>query len=134
VSCVTLTEHAKARFSERTNIKRSTAEKNAERAFEHGVDRTEVSGGLRRYLDKKFHSRNCYRLLKVYCGYVYVFGAGGQLITMFEVPVEYRKRAMEIYKKKNRRVSEAEAERTSDVLSNEVKDILEKEEEDAIVD
>lgn len=120
MSCVTLTEHAKARFSERTNIKRSTAEKNAERAFEHGVDRTEVSGGLRRYLDKKFHSRSCYRVLKVYCGYVYVFGAGGQLITMFEVPVEYRKRAMEIYKKKCRRLSVGE--------ENEVKDILAKEE------
>ncbi len=103
MSCVTLTEHAKERFNDRTSVKKSAVEKNAERAFENGVDRTEVSGGLRRYLDKKFHSRDCYRVLKVYCGYVYVFGGGGQLITMFELPVEYMKRAMEIYKKKSKK-------------------------------
>lgn len=103
MSCVTLTKHARERFSDRTSIKRSAAERNAERAFEHGVDRVEVSGGLRRYLDRKFYSRECGRLLKVYCGYVYIFGLNGELITMFEVPVEFRKRAMEIYKKRKER-------------------------------
>ena len=108
MSCVSITEHAKERFKERTSVKKSVSEKNAEKAFENGIDRTEISGGLRRYLDRKYYAKECYRTLKIYCGYVYIFGANGSLITMFEIPVEFKKRASDIYnKKKQKRLNES---------------------------
>ena len=97
MSCVVITDHARARFKERTSMPKSRVEKNMERALDNGVRREETSGRLRRYIDSIYFKNRNANNIRIYCGFVYVFSRN-VLITAFELPQKYRMLEVEIRK------------------------------------
>lgn len=99
MSCVIITDHAKARIKERTSMSKKSVEKNVESAKINGIKREETSGSLRRYLDSIFFKKMTANNIRIYCGMVYVF-SGDVLITTFRLPEKYRKTEILIRKKR----------------------------------
>ena len=97
LSCVILTDHARARYKERLGMSKTRMEKDAEQAWKNGVRWDEVSGGLRRYIDSQHFQSKMLADIRVYCGRVYIFKNCGNitLITVFELPPKYRRKGTE---------------------------------------
>ena len=94
MSCVIITDHARARYKERMGMSKSRMEKDALLAWENGVRWDEVSGGLRRYIDSQHFQSKMLADIRVYCGRVYIF-KNETLITVFELPPKYRRKGTE---------------------------------------
>lgn len=94
MSCVAITDHARARYKERTGLPKSRMEKDAELAWKNGVRWDEVSGSLRRYIDSQHFGSKMLAEIRIYCGRVYIF-KNESLITMFELPPKYRRKRTE---------------------------------------
>ena len=94
MSCVVITDHARARYKERMGMSKSRMEKDAEQAWKNGVRWDEVSGSLRRYMDSQHFGSKILASIRVYCGRVYIF-KNGALITVFELPPKYRRKGTE---------------------------------------
>lgn len=105
MSCVILTDHARARYKERTGMSKTRMEKDAELAWKNGVRWDEVSGGLRRYIDSQHFGSKLLADIRIYCGRVYIF-KNETLITVFELPLKYRRKRTE-ERVRSRRVSVA---------------------------
>lgn len=89
-----ITDHARARYKERTSIPKSRIEKDAEMAWKNGVRWDEVSGRLRRYIDSQHFESKILAEIRIYCGRVYVF-KNDRLITIYELPPKYRRKGTE---------------------------------------
>ena len=94
LSCVILTDHARARYKERMGMSKSRMEKDAEQAWKNGVRWNEVSGSLRRYIDSQHFGSKMLAEIRVYCGRVYIF-KNRTLITIYELPPKYRRKGTE---------------------------------------
>lgn len=107
MSCVIITDHARARYKERMGMSKTQMKRDAELALKNGVRWDEVSGGLRRYIDGQHFGSKMLADIRVYCGRVYAF-KNETLITVFELPPKYRRKGTEekIRSKRGRRASE----------------------------
>lgn len=85
---VRVTDHAHDRIKQRLGLGKSAHQRAAENAMVRGRIRTTFSGRLRRYLDG---AQDWYQSgeLIIYGGFVWVF-AGLSLVTVYQLPVEYR--------------------------------------------
>ena len=84
--------HAEERMTERLGIKKSATDRMAQRAFERGSDHSQYSGSFRRYLDKLILSHNySAKAIKIFGEHIYLFGNNMTLITVLQVPTEYKK-------------------------------------------
>lgn len=101
MSYVIITDHARARYKERMGMSKSRMKKDAELAYKNGVRWDEVSGGLRRYIDSQHFQNKMLADIRVYCGRVYIF-KNGTLITVFKLPLKFRRKGTEELIRKRR--------------------------------
>lgn len=98
---VIVTNHGKKRSKERLGIRKGIADKVASNALEYGVNRQDIQGRFRRYLDKLFWShKNMANNLIIYNQRIFVFN-GNVLITVMDIPYKFRSVANIICKKNN---------------------------------
>lgn len=119
MSCVVITDHARARYKERMGMSKSRMEKDAEQAWKNGVRWDEVSGSLRRYIDGQHFGSKILASIRVYCGRVYIF-KNGALITVFELPPKYRRKGVEERVRSRREKENTVAEEIGKDVSEEV--------------
>lgn len=94
-----ITNHATKRTKERVGISKKLTEKNAIRALECGIQHEDTKGRLRRYVDSLYLKEHAANNVRIYCNNVYLFH-NNILITVFPVPVKYRKIVDNIIKKR----------------------------------
>ena len=88
-----VTRHGARRARERTGVPKSAVGRMAANALEKGLPHEDTSGGLRRYLDWLYvKGDGGANNMRVYGDHIYLFN-GKILITVFNVPPEYRKAA-----------------------------------------
>lgn len=97
---VAVTEHAYERGKERLSLSKGSLDKLAEKAFLEGIAYSDVTGSLRRYIDKKRWSVKGDRLLKIYGEVLYIFSKRNSvLITVYQIPLEFRRAAIKEQKR-----------------------------------
>ena len=97
-----LTNHGKKRIKERAGIPKKAAQASIERALSEGLDRKDLSGSLRRYVDWIYHQNEFDgKTIKIYGNMIYIFDRM-VLITTFVLPTKYIKTAEMIKEKKKR--------------------------------
>lgn len=79
-------------MKERCGIPKRAAQRNAQMAFDNGLNHENTKGKLRKYIDSK-ESTTEYTNIRVWNGYVYVF-MGEALLTVYPVPKKYEKREL----------------------------------------
>ena len=90
---VEASDHAYKRARERLSWKPSTVDKMAIRAWVSGYTLSELSGGLRRWIEKKGEDYVA-RYYRVYGEYLYIYGYSlgtATLATVYNIPSEYVK-------------------------------------------
>lgn len=87
------------RTKEKIGLSKKIADKNAQRALEYGVTRSEAKGGLCRYLDKLYLSNGNANNVRVYRRYVYLF-RGNTLLTIIPLPNKFYALADKLQKQK----------------------------------
>ena len=92
-----ITDHAEDRFKRRSGLPRRTVTKSAAVALDRGISAAEATGELRRYLETKQDGKAI-----AYCGLVYIY-SGPTLITVYPMPVRYRKAAAKAQARKKAR-------------------------------
>lgn len=83
-----VSRHAAQRTRERLGLPKKSVERNAQRAFENGVDRLSTTGKLRRYLDAVWWGDTPKDGIRVYHRNVYIFN-DGILVTVMDLPRRY---------------------------------------------
>lgn len=96
---IRLTNHGSDRIRERVGLPKGCVIKNAERAFEKGLKHSELSGSLKRYVDKLYLEQKHANNIRLYCGSAYLF-RGNVLITVIPLPGKYRKQEEKMRAKK----------------------------------
>jgi hypothetical protein len=95
----TISRHAVKRIRERLGLPKKAAEREVERALD-GIDSTECSGQLRRYLDRMSIERNAY--YKVTPSGIFTFSkSDGVLVTVLPVPEHLRSIIQNIWQKRS---------------------------------
>lgn len=101
-----LTNHGKKRIKERAGLPKKAVQASVDRAYEEGLDRTEFSGSLRRYIDflyyqeeDKHKHRNT--KIKIYGNMIYIFDRM-VLITTFPLPRKFLRKVETVKEKKKR--------------------------------
>jgi len=99
---MTISKHGKQRCMERLGATGDCIKLASYRAFTEGLKLEETYDDLRGYLEwvSKRRSGN-ERSVRVFGGYVFLFG-GGKLITVYALPLEYRRMAIQQEQRKRR--------------------------------
>lgn len=87
-----LTHHAADRGKERAGLSAKALERTAQKALEHGLHREDTRGQLRQWMENK-EGTNADTSIRIYGQFVYVFGIGDALVTVLELPHEFRRSA-----------------------------------------
>lgn len=87
---IQITEHAYDRMKERLGWNRKAGERMAQKAYIEGKTHGEVRGSFHRFLDGVYLSHGNANNLRVYGEALFVF-SGNRLITVYALPVRYRK-------------------------------------------
>lgn len=87
-----LTHHAADRADERVSWPKGVTEKMAEKAFNVGIRRADVSGSLNRYLFYLEKNGQIADTARIYGEHVYLF-RGSVLVTIFPLQSKYKKLA-----------------------------------------
>jgi len=99
---MTITKHGEQRCLERLGMTSDCIKLASSRAFREGLKPEEACGSLYGYLAWVMKRRNGDdRSVRVYGGYVFLFG-GGKLITVYALPLEYRRMAIQQEQRKRR--------------------------------
>lgn len=96
MECV-VSKHGRDRIRERIGIPKKAVEKNAKRAYEHGLKHGELNGGLKKYADAVYFENRTANNIRIYCGMTYVF-CGNVLITVMPLPEKFKKKADILWK------------------------------------
>lgn len=83
-----VTNHAKKRIRQRAGVGKKACQRLAANAVERGVNRTQLTGSVRRYLDKLYFSHDDCTDIIVYSNKVFVF-AKTVLVTVMHLPSKY---------------------------------------------
>lgn len=102
IEMTVVTNHGKKRMRERVGLPKKAVLSGADRALKNGLDRTELSGSLRRYVDSLYWQTEIKgKNLKIYGNMIYIFDRM-VLITTFAIPRKYLKTVEAIKEKKKR--------------------------------
>lgn len=85
-----ITNHARKRIKERAGVGKKACYRLATNAVERGVNRTQLTGSIRRYLDKLYFSHADCTDIIVYANKVFVF-VKSVLVTVMNLPSRYIK-------------------------------------------
>ncbi len=94
-----LTEHGRKRGKERAGLAPGALKRTACKALADGLKPRDTTGSLRRYLDK-ISIEHLGSHPRVHADHIFIFGADSSLITVLQLPREYRKSAASARKKK----------------------------------
>jgi hypothetical protein len=100
---MTVTYHAEERIKIRMGLGKSAFEKVATKALECGLKHKDVAGKLKRYLDKIYLDHGNANNMRIYNNKIFLF-CGDILITVFDLPSEFRKTVEKIKKQKERSI------------------------------
>ena len=84
-----VTVHAQERGRQRLGLHRCALQRTADRVLAEGIKHSEVTGRLRRFLDRLYLSHRPANGIRIHGEQIYVFN-GVILITVFPVPTEFR--------------------------------------------
>jgi hypothetical protein len=84
-----VTDYARHRCRKRLGIPASASERMAAKAKAEGIPRTELSGGIRRYLDSRWVRHGRKNDIRVYGQDVFIFD-DNRLVTAWPLPSRYR--------------------------------------------
>lgn len=84
-----VSEHGTKRVRARLGIPKKSVEREAERALTHGKSRHELSGSIRRYLDRLYHNEGGHGDFRIWNGSVFIF-RDGVLATAWPLPGKFR--------------------------------------------
>lgn len=80
-------KHAKTKTKERLGLSKNIADKNADKAFEHGLRHGDCKGGLKRYIDGLYLRYKRGSDYRIYNHHVYLFDVHtNKLITVIDLP------------------------------------------------
>ena len=94
-----ITRHGDLRTRKRVGVNRSAVKKLARKALVNGVSRHDTHGSLRRYLDYLYHYNESAGNIRVWGEKVWIFTERNILITVLNLPQQYKNRANGIAKK-----------------------------------
>jgi len=92
-----VTQHAGKRIRERVGVNKKSIQTVADRALTRGLDHNELTGKLKRYIDKLWFRSKTANNMKVYAEKVYIF-RDTTLITVVPLPTGLKKIANKLYK------------------------------------
>lgn len=93
-----LSHHGTRRGKERAGLDRRALERTAAKALQAGLHPKETAGALRRYLDGQAMQHG--KRLRVLGNHIFVFGSRHVLVTVLELPHEFRRAAASALKKR----------------------------------
>lgn len=97
-----LTKHGKKRIKERAGLPNKAIQGNSDKALKEGIERTELSGSIRRYIDAIYWQNEFNgKTIKIYGNMVYIFDRM-VLVTAFVLPTKYMKIINNIKEKKEK--------------------------------
>ena len=94
----TVTKHGEKRMKSRCGIPKRAARRNAQTAYDKGLNYENATGKLKKYIDSKNESTEITDV-RIWNGNVYVF-FGEALLTVYPVPRKYSKRELQMRIKK----------------------------------
>ena len=97
----TVSRHGTKRIRQRCGIPKKSTSRLAELAFREGLDKKEVNGRLRRWLDRDVDLEGD-KFVRLYRGKIYLFSEKKVLITILDVP-GYLQRQLSIQTKNSKR-------------------------------
>lgn len=97
---VVMTKHSIKRTKDRVGLSKKIADKNAQKALEHGITHADAKSGLKRFLDKLYLSNGNANNVRVYHHYIYLF-RDNRLITIISLPHKLHSVADQIQKQKD---------------------------------
>jgi len=106
VECYT-TLHAEKRLRERAGAKKKSVNKMANNALTRGLSHGELTGKLRRYLDKQYLKYKKGNNIRIYSQKVFIF-CGSTLITIYSLPKGLEKLVLKLNQKRNKLEKENE--------------------------
>lgn len=83
---IKVSEHGRQRARERLGIPRRAIKRMAALARRHGKGRAYFRGDLRRYLESCSQGGAVRQDVRVYGGFIYIFGMDGTFVTCWPVP------------------------------------------------
>lgn len=84
-----VTKHAKYRIKQRMGLSTTISEKIAKKALDIGIKSSDVSGGLRRYLDMLYLTRKTANNIRIYNDKIFIF-SNEILITILNLPNRFK--------------------------------------------
>ena len=98
---IIITKHASIRIKQRMGIKKKAQRKVVERAYARGIMHKDVSGRLKKYLDKTYLSHHNGNNIRIYGDNVFLF-CNNVLLTVWVLPNDFKSVANKIsYNKKS---------------------------------
>ena len=94
----TVTKHGEKRMKTRCGIPKRAAQRNAQTAYEKGLNYENTTGKLKKYIDSKNESTQITDV-RIWNGNVYVF-FGEALLTVYPLPKKYTKREIQLRQKR----------------------------------
>jgi len=94
-----VTAHAGKRIRERIGVNKKTIQAVSDRALIKGLSHSELTGKLKRYIDKLYFRSETANNIKVYAEKVYIF-KGNTLITVVGLPTGLKKIANKLFQSK----------------------------------
>lgn len=87
---LSITDHAYQRAKERLSISKKSVDRLADSAFENGIRHSDIKGQFKRYIDKLYFQYKTANNIRIYGEIIFLF-ANNTLITLYQVPQEFRK-------------------------------------------
>lgn len=96
---VILTRHGRSRGKQRVGLNENALMRTAAIARSEGLHAKDTAGSLRRYLDKLMITHKG-RVPRIHSGKIFVFGSDNVLVTVLELPHQYRRAAADCLAKR----------------------------------
>ena len=96
---VIMTYHAEDRLKERAGFNQKAANRMAQKALDNGITHGDVTGQLKKWLDRKYFAYKNANNMRIYGEELYIFNED-VLITVFHIPQHLKKQALACQKKK----------------------------------
>ena len=84
-----VSRHGSDRMRQRIGFNKRAVERTAKIAYLKGITNKNISGSFRRYLDEVAAKEGNIQI-RIHGNYVYLFGLNGVLVTVLEVPRQFR--------------------------------------------
>ena len=96
-----MTKHGEERIRERCGLPKKAVNKMAETAFQKGLNHSDCTGRLGKYLDNLFFNGKGWGYIKLYAEKVWIYTKEQDLITVFNIPSPHKSAFNKIMKRRS---------------------------------